>query len=114
MLIALLAMLLLPNDPALAAPVIDGVPRWLSKPSRQQFADAYPPTALREGLEGRAVIYCAVLATGRLSECVVVEETPQGKGFGAAALTLAPYFQLSAKTPIEGASVRIPLIWKPS
>lgn len=98
-------------------PTIDGLPRWRALPSGQDFLRAYPRQALRDGLAGRAVISCGVLASGLLSDCSVTEETPSGSGFGSASLSLAPMFRLSPVDregkSVEGAVVRIPLVWNP-
>lgn len=96
-------------------PIIDGVPRFASKPSYGELLAAYPPGALRLHLAGRVLMECRVVADGRLADCIVVEETPRKMGFGEAALGLAPYFRLrglGAGPLIEG-SVRIPLAWNP-
>ena len=115
--VLLLMLALLAETPAPAAPVIDGLPRWKSKPSHQDFLEAYPRAAYRKGLAGRVIMTCKVLGDGRLDACAVVEETPSGNGFGAAALSLAPYFRFSIidrdGRSLEGGTVRIPLSWRP-
>lgn len=77
-------------------------PDWQHKPSAVEVARAYPRAA--SGEEGRAAIRCVVDARRRLSACVVVSETPEGKGFGAAALQLSALFKL-APVDADGASV---------
>lgn len=98
-------------------PTIDGLPRWRALPSGQDFLKAYPRQALRDSLAGRAVISCRVLGGGLLSDCSVAEEMPSGSGFGSASLSLAPLFRLSPVDregkSVEGAVVRIPLVWNP-
>jgi protein TonB len=113
-----LALALLIESPAPPPPpAIDGLPRWLAKPSGQDFLKVYPRRAMAKRLAGRAVISCSLLATGRLADCVVAEETPAESGFGAAALRLAPKVLLSPVDQdgksIVGGTVRIPLVWNP-
>ena len=79
--------------------------------------DAYYPEAARAaGLEGRVVLSCIVGLDGVLSDCVVAEETPRGKGFGEASLKAARVFRLNYRTTdgqtIEGARVKIPIRWR--
>lgn len=50
---------------------------------------AYPRRALEHDVDGRVVLTCAPLSTGRLTDCQVLEETPPDYGFRAAALTAA-------------------------
>ena len=61
----------------------DGVsnPRWL----RQAMAQ-YPEIALARGVEGRVRLECVAGVDLRLTECRILQETPTGVGFGAAAL----------------------------
>ena len=77
------------------------------------MAKYYPDRAQRMGVEGQAVLMCAVTGTGALHACDVSSETPAGEGFGAAALKMVPLFAISPMTrdgePVEGAQVRIPL-----
>jgi TonB family protein len=49
----------------------------------------YPEAAWRSGVEGLAVVRCAIDPKGRPNHCVVVSETPPSAGFGAAAVVIA-------------------------
>lgn len=69
-------------------------PVWLEKPQSRDLVEAYPPEALKQGLEGMATVQCKVRKTGILAECGVVSETPMGQGFGEAALQLTPRFKM--------------------
>ncbi len=113
----LMLALLAESPPPPPAPVIDGLPRWKAKPSAQDFLKVYPREAYRKGLPGRVIMTCEVLADGHLDACAVIEETPSDNGFGAAALSLAPYFQISTVDrdgrQLAGGAVRIPLFWRP-
>jgi len=52
---------------------------------------------------------CKVTETGYLTACAVVSESPEGMGFGTAALRLADRFRL--KEPVEGSELDIPITW---
>lgn len=58
-------------------------------------------------------MHCKVTVTGTLTDCEILEETPEGMGFGAAAVRLAPKFQMPATTAdgksVEGATADIPI-----
>lgn len=88
-------------------------PNWLSRPTGDQLADAYPQRALLAGKSGVVSLACTVLATGALADCGVAEETPAGWGFGKAALGLTKRFRLSPRledgSPVGGAMIRIPI-----
>ena len=99
--------------PAPPTPTVITRPTWLKRPSADQLADAYPARALRLERTGSAVLSCSVTARGSLTGCVVASETPEGAGFGAAALKLTRHFLMSPRTedgrPVDGGQVRIPV-----
>lgn len=87
---------------------------WVGLPAADQLAGVYPEAAKSAGqASGRARLSCGVAAGGVLENCAVASEEPAGLGFGAAAMRLAPAFQMSIWTPdglpAVGAAVRIPL-----
>ena len=85
---------------------------WVAKPSNDDMAEAYPPLANTFDVAGHVVLACKVAITGRVTDCRVTSETPKGWGFGAAALKVAPLFQMAPST-IGGSAtvsdVRIPI-----
>ena len=101
-----------PQDPPAASVITQ--PQWVSRPTGDSLARAYPRSALRDGLSGRGVVTCKVTAEGKLAACVVVEES--SPGFGQAALDMAHYFRMKPTTrdgqSVEGSTVRIPLVWR--
>ncbi len=96
-----------------AAAILD--PDWEHLPSAYDLEQAYPPSALKRGVEGRAVIDCKVNVFGDLDGCVVAAEQPAGEGFGGAALRLSSGFHMRPRLNngvAEEATVRIPIRFK--
>lgn len=80
------------------------------------MARYYPDRAQRLEKEGKATLLCRVKANGTLEGCEIVSEEPADLGFGDAAIKLSRLFKMRPQTrdgaPVEGASVRIPLVFK--
>jgi len=87
-------------------------PDWLRRPTPGQSAYVYPVKALMARMDGRVVLSCTAEPTGKLTDCEVIEETPSGYGFGAAALRLKSDMRmmpaLKNGKPVA-APVRVPL-----
>jgi len=98
---------------ASAGPRVIQDPRWLSRPSTEEMNREYPERALSLDRTGFVELQCSVTLTGALAGCQVTTETPQGYGFGAAALRLSKRFRMSPRTedrqPVDGAIVHIPI-----
>ena len=86
--------------------------QWVRKPTPDVVRAAFPKAAIAAGETGRVVLSCSALADGRLEACSIVSETPEGLGFGAAALGLTRYFKMKVPedlTVLAGSQVRIPI-----
>jgi hypothetical protein len=72
-------------------------PVWIEAAGFEDLARAYP--AKGDGVEGYAAAHCRVersgARAGTLKDCQIIKETPDGHGFGAAALSLTAKFRLA-------------------
>ena len=64
-----------------------------------EFVSIWPAKAFRDGTEGRVTLRCRISVHGLAEVCAVQSESPDGQGFGAAAMQLRPTFKLK---PIKG------------
>lgn len=64
----------------------EGLPGCASSTEGTSF---YPRAALEKGLEGEVILRCIVGPGSRFRRCSVASETPDGVGFGVAALGMA-------------------------
>jgi protein TonB len=91
-------------------------PKWLSRPTADEMSRYYPERDIDLGLTGQATLFCSVVASGKLADCRVIEETPAGAKFGEAALKLAGFFRMSPRTvdgkPVDGGLTRISIAFK--
>ena len=94
-----------------------GDPVWTQAPDRDAWARAYPTEAAKAGISGAVKMRCAATSDGGLQSCAVVEETPVGHGFGAAALSLANGMQLRITGQngelVAGRQVLVPVRFAP-
>lgn len=102
-------------SPTSTAPGVIGNPVWISRPTPEQVGRLYPARAADRGITGAATLWCGIRANGTMTDCQVVDESPAGWRFGAAALSMAQYFRISPRTidgkPVEGSRVRIPVVF---
>lgn len=76
-------------------------PTW----TRHPMPLSYPAAALEQGsTSGSADLSCTVEADGSVSGCTIVNETPEGLGYGAAAVAAAHNARLSPRS-VEGVAV---------
>ena len=101
-----------PRSPGFKPPMITN-PDWMRRPTGSEVERYFPDRAQRSRVSGRAVIQCGVRVAGTLSDCILVDKSPAGFGFGAAALKMAGSFQMRRQTkdgqPVAGAEVMIPI-----
>lgn len=91
-------------------------PHWLSMPTADELADAYPERAQELGRAGQVELTCSVALTGAVRDCAVASEDPQNMGFGAAAQKVSRYFRMTPETEngqaVGGGTVRISIRFK--
>lgn len=87
---------------------------WIDAPTYAETAAAFPERARVTGEGGRALLTCGERADGTLKDCAVADETPGGRGFGAAARKLAARLRADrpAGAPV-GADVRVIIAFAP-
>ncbi len=105
MAVTLISQLLVSAVLAAAAPA-DAAPKTCVSPAFDPATDC----KLRPDVHGRAILECTAMRDGTLKDCVLLSETPEGQGIGAAALNNAQGAQIKAddSRPEAGARVRVP------
>jgi TonB family protein len=100
-----------PSPPPRAAVITN--PDWIRTPGPTSLSALYPVLAMRAHVGGAARLECVVTAEGLLVNCQVLSETPEGYGFGQAAINISSLFRMRPQTrdghPVGGAIVVIPL-----
>jgi TonB family protein len=88
-------------------------PSWRRMPSIEDIAEHYPDKAREAVVGGRVMLGCRVAASGRLNNCEVLSEDPEGYDFGIAALGLVGLMEMNPRTvdgkPVGDGLVRVPL-----
>jgi TonB family protein len=99
------------SKPAPQAAAVIREPDWARMPTADEMAQYWP--AGSRGLGGHVVMECTVTAAGAMDNCMINSETPQGHGFGDAALAMSSLFAMQPRTrdgvPVGGARVIIPV-----
>src|SRR2546428_13655589 len=112
MIAVLWAVAMASNDPGAPPPRPVVTAEWTRAPTSADVIDYYPDIAWRRNLSGRATLSCLIDADGDLTHCQVVSEHPRRVGFGAAALKLAPKFQLApahGSHSLAGGHLQVPI-----
>lgn len=91
-------------------------PKWAKAPNGEDFANLYPPVALRAGLSGSVTLECRVHLDGHLDPCRVANEDPIGVGFAEATLKMISKFTMHPGTvdgaPVDNAAIRFTVKWQ--
>ncbi|WP_292104145.1 TonB family protein [Brevundimonas sp.] len=117
---AVLAQVLSDCGQSTAWPPPDGSvltnPDWIRRPTRLDFARLYPSFAAENGIDGEALVQCRVAVNGRVEDCIILSESPEGHGFGAASAALAQEFRMTPLTvddrPYGEALIQMPINWR--
>jgi protein TonB len=86
--------------------------KWDQLPTGRDLALAFPSSAQRANVEGRATLLCQISPERTLDGCSVVSSEPAEFPFGDAAITVAAKFKLSAHQPVAGAVTGAPVTVK--
>jgi TonB family protein len=103
-----------PTDMLSGQPSSIGKPIWAHLPNLDDMAANFPAPALAAHVAvGHVMLNCQVGARGRLTDCALKSESPQGMGFGQAALALSPEFQVTIWSedglPTVGGRLNVPI-----
>src|SRR4051812_42193647 len=84
---------------------------WTAAPTAADMAAAYPAKARAEGIGGSAQLVCTVAASGAMTDCAIMGESPRGYAFGTAARGLAK--TLRAAGVMRGTELQVPITFLP-
>jgi protein TonB len=68
---------------------------WMHLPLSGDYMRSFPTRARLEHIGGLATVRCTIAFDGRLTDCVVLSESPPGYGFGPAAIDLARHMRVT-------------------
>ena len=70
------------------------------------WASVWPKDAYKDRINGHVVLRCNVDRYGLAETCEVAQESPEGKGFGEAALELRPTLKLKPALGPDGPDIQ--------
>jgi hypothetical protein len=79
-------------------PAPDTPVEWQEKPKPGDFSTTLTTAAWRAGGEGQAVMNCLIARLGAMHDCMVIYQSPAGKGFGSMALRFQGLLKLKPAT----------------
>jgi TonB family protein len=104
------------HAPSPTAPPVATVQAPSDSTAMGAWASVWPADAWSARLHGHVILTCGIDRFGLAEWCKVASETPEHKGFGAAALELRPTFKVAPPAGVEGSSlvaVNIAVEFKP-
>jgi TonB family protein len=89
-------------------------PMWITSVDPAKVISVYPAKAAEAGIRsGRGVADCLVATDGKLTDCKIARERPDGLGFGASAVAIAQLMQMNPWSdkgrPVVGARIKLPI-----
>ncbi|OYW79427.1 MAG: hypothetical protein B7Z26_08120 [Asticcacaulis sp. 32-58-5] len=89
---------------------------WKTYPTGDQALDYYPDTALDQEIPGSATLECRWDEKGRITNCDILKEAPDGYGFGDATRRLLMVYgtvelEKTTKLPPEKRTIKIRYHW---
>jgi len=99
--------------PGAASPRLTA-PQWVSTLDEADLAAVFPAKARAAGVSrGGGVVKCRVTHEGRLVDCQLLSESPEGLGFGDAALKAADFLAMNPWSmdgaPVDDAIIQTPI-----
>lgn len=97
----------------------NGGTRWrlVAGASSADIQRVYPLAARRARISGHVLLSCRIRLDGRLETCRLARESPEGQGFGAAALATVIHFRAVPPTeggrPVENAEATFGVLFGP-
>lgn len=87
---------------------------WFWRPFSRDIERFFPDTAARQQVSGKGTALCTVGVDGKLSDCQVASESPEGFGFGEATVRASRMFRFIPAVvngQFESSQVRVPMSW---
>ena len=89
-------------------------PQWVSTLDAANLTVVFPREAVAAGVSrGGGVLKCRATHEGRLAECQVISESPEGLGFGQAVLKAADFMAMNPWSmdgaPVDDAVIQVPI-----